>query len=70
MLLALRPGIFGDNMAPDEERDAETTHADRGNQPDGTNKQAIPDSWSLTKQQKAFIDLFSQDDDESNDKKS
>jgi len=50
--------------------DADTKQTDRGKKTAEQPKPAIPDSWSLTEQQKAFIDLFSGDDDEDNDKKS
>ncbi len=65
-----QPGISGANMAADEDRDADTKQTDRGKKTAEQPKPAIPDSWSLTEQQKAFIDLFSGDDDEDNDKKS
>ncbi|WP_312925059.1 hypothetical protein [Atlantibacter hermannii] len=57
-------------MAADEDRDADTKQTDRGKKTAEQPKPVIPESWSLTEQQKAFIDLFSGDDDEDNDKKS
>ncbi|WP_312310934.1 hypothetical protein [Atlantibacter sp.] len=50
-------------MASEKENDADATDAAKGKKPRTAKPSyVIPESWSLTEQQKAFIDLFSEDD--------
>ncbi|WP_312584819.1 hypothetical protein [Atlantibacter sp.] len=50
-------------MASEKENDADATDAAKGKKPRTAKPSCvIPESWSLTEQQKAFIDLFSEDD--------
>jgi len=50
-----------------EEEETTGIDADREGEKQQKQKTTIPKSWTLTKQQKAFIDLFSQDDETNNE---
>jgi len=50
-----------------EENKTMGAETDRDGETQQEQKPAIPTSWTLTKQQKAFIDLFSQDDETNNE---
>ena len=66
--MAQPPGISGANVASEKENDADATDAAKGKKPRTVKPSyVIPESWSLTEQQKAFIDLFSEDDADNNE---